>query len=245
MQRARDELAAALLAAETRAAEAEEEQLAAEQQAAALAQQLQQLQRAGEAAAAAGGGGAAPPAAAEQQPPEAAAARRHQRSEEEQADAEVLLAALDQERQRSEELVRLVEAAEREAVAATERCMWAQQQADKWKAKAKGKKAPGADSVPASLDGLDGGEAAEALQQRIAALKASRDKLIAAFDAQAAEIERLSTDNAALAEVDRGWGAGWVVGLAGRHELPYRCLVPWFNCSASKCRCAAAAACAH
>lgn len=39
------------------------------------------------------------------------------------------------------------------------------------------------------------------LQQRIAALKASRDKLIGAFDAQAAEVERLSVDNAALAEV--------------------------------------------
>lgn len=55
----------------------------------------------------------------------------------------------------------------------------------------------------ASLEGSAGGDnpTLAVLQQRIAALKASRDKLIGAFDAQAAEVERLSADNAALAEV--------------------------------------------
>ncbi len=62
---------------------------------------------------------------------------------------------------------------------------------------------PGPSASATSPEGLAGGDAPTAvvLQQRIAALKASRDKLIGAFDAQAAEVERLSVDNAALAEV--------------------------------------------
>ncbi|KAI7845489.1 hypothetical protein COHA_001036 [Chlorella ohadii] len=199
LQRARDELAAALLAAEKRVLEAEEEAAAAHTAAAAAQQQLQ-------AAGVAGGqqdavqreGQQAPAAGASPSP------QRRQLAEEEAADAEVLLAALDQERQRSEELVRTLEAAEREAVAATEKLLKAQAKIEQLKAKAKGKGGKDKGGLPASpsLASLgEGGEAAiEALQERIAALKASRDKLIGAFDAQAAEIERLSGDNAALAE---------------------------------------------
>ena len=95
LQRARDELAAALLAAEKRVLEAEEEAAAAHTAAAAAQQQLQ-------AAGVAGGqqdavqreGQQAPAAGASPSP------QRRQLAEEEAADAEVLLAALDQERQR-------------------------------------------------------------------------------------------------------------------------------------------------
>ncbi|PRW32984.1 ubiquinone biosynthesis [Chlorella sorokiniana] len=198
LQRARDELAAALLAAEKRVLEAEEEAAAAHAAAAAAQQQLQ-----------AGGGGTGGQQGTlqrEQQQARAAGVspspQRRQLTEEEAADAEVLLAALDQERQRSEELVRTLEAAEREAVSATEKLLKAQAKIEQLKAKGKAKDKGGVSGIPPSpsLASLDGGEAVEALQARIAALKASRDKLIGAFDAQAAEIERLSGDNAALAE---------------------------------------------
>lgn len=135
---------------------------------------------------------------------------------EEAADAEVLLAALDQERRRSEELTRTLEAAEHEAVSATERLLKAQAKIEALKAKAKGRKPPAGASLAAVAADVaaEEEEAMEALQQRIAALKASRDKLIGAFDAQAAEVERLSTDNAALAEVRLWWtGQGGVGGL--------------------------------
>lgn len=99
LQRARDELAAALLAAEKRALEAEEEAAHAHAAAAAAQQHLQ--------AGGGGGGGAAGPDGATQQQQQQAAAdgaapspQRRQLTEEEAADAEVLLAALDQERQR-------------------------------------------------------------------------------------------------------------------------------------------------
>ncbi len=116
--------------------------------------------------------------------------------------------------------MRTLEAAEREAVAATEKLLKAQAKIEQLKAKAKGKGGKDKGGLPASpsLASLgEGGEAAiEALQERIAALKASRDKLIGAFDAQAAEIERLSGDNAALAEVGLLAGEGWSsMGLAG------------------------------
>ena len=88
---------------------------------------------------------------------------------------------------------------------------------------------PSAASLLLPLPGegdVGGGGAAALLHQRMAALKASRDKLIAALDAQAAEVERLGTENAALAEVGRGGGGGWlrrlleggraVVGVWGR-----------------------------
>lgn len=119
----------------------------------------------------------------------------------------------------SEELVRTLEAAEREAVAATEQLLKAQAKIEQLKAKAKGKGGKdrgGQSGLPASpsLASLEGGEAVEALQARIAALKASRDKLIGAFDAQAAEIERLSGDNAALAEVG-GWADRLGEGVLG------------------------------
>ena len=190
-QRARDELAAALLAAERRAQEAEEE-------AAALHRQLQAA-------------GAPATASGESTPPRPSSAQQQQaqqqqdtspgsaaRAAEEAADAEVLLAALDEERRRSEELARLLEAAEREAVAATERLLKAQARIEALRAKARGRKPP-----PGTAAAAEAGEEEEleALQARIAALKAARDKLIAAFDAQAAEVERLSGDNAALAEV--------------------------------------------
>jgi hypothetical protein len=213
LQRARDELATALLLAEKRAQDAEEEQLRAEEQAAALAQQLQEVAAAAEAA----GGGAAQPAAAPATTT-AAAAAADKDSKGLQGDLEVMLAALDQERHRSEELVRTLEAAEREAVSATEELLKAKLKLKQRDSKSGDSKAPtssggGGGGVQASASGaslavVEGlppgahGDAAVALlQQRIAALKASRDKLIAAFDAQAAEVERLSTDNAALAEV--------------------------------------------
>lgn len=44
------------------------------------------------------------------------------------------------------------------------------------------------------------------LQERVAALKAGRDRLISALDTQAAEVERLQSLNAALAEVGGRWG---------------------------------------
>lgn len=54
--------------------------------------------------------------------------------------------------------------------------------------------------------GAAGEPGAEGLAQRVAALKASRDKLIAALDTQAAEVERLSAENASLLEVgDQGF----------------------------------------
>ena len=124
--------------------------------------------------------------------------------------------------------MRTLEAAEREAVAATEKLLKAQAKIEQLKAKAKGKGGKDKGGLPASpsLASLEGGEAVEALQARIAALKASRDKLIGAFDAQAAEIERLSGDNAALAEVGEveqqaagGDGCG-PSGPHGGHLLP-------------------------
>lgn len=244
LQRARDELATALLMAERRTQEAEEEQLKAEAAAAALAQQLAEAQReaahvAATTATAAGGSVAAdqasvagtPVAEPSQPAAQRGAAQREQQpqraelqSEGSEAqlarDAEVLLAELDRERHRSEELVRMLEAAEHEAVLATDRLMKAQQRIKQLEAKGKGKHS-GKDSSKdggkdgggaedslgqapsaASLEGSAGGDAPTlaVLQQRIAALKASRDKLIGAFDAQAAEVERLSADNAALAE---------------------------------------------
>lgn len=151
MQRARDELATALLMAERRTQEAEEEQLKAEAAAAALAQQLAEAQReaahvAATTATAAGGSVAAdqasvagtPVAEPSQPAAQRGAAQREQQpqraelqSEGSEAqlarDAEVLLAELDRERHRSEELVRMLEAAEHEAVLATDRLMKAQQ----------------------------------------------------------------------------------------------------------------------
>lgn len=132
----------------------------------------------------------------------------------------------------SEELVRTLEAAEREAVAATEKLLKAQAKIEQLKAKAKGKGGKYKGGLPASpsLASLEGGEAVEALQARIAALKASRDKLIGAFDAQAAEIERLSGDNAALAEVGEveqqaaGGADCKPVGPRDGHQLPAKIL---------------------
>jgi hypothetical protein len=212
LQKARDELAAALLAAERRAAEAEEEQLRAEATAAALEQALREQQLAAEAA------GPAAPLSPSSEPPEPGA---RQGDSAMTADLEILLAELDQERQRSEELVRTLEAAEREAVAATEKLLRAQQRIKQLESGGKrglfggvrksGSAAALAPDAGGPADGGGGEEGAAALQQRIAALKASRDKLIAAFDAQAAEVERLSGDNAALAQV------GGVVARVGRH----------------------------
>lgn len=140
--------------AERRAQEAEEEQLKAEAAAAALAQQLADLQReaanaAAAAATAAGSSGADDPGGApaqaasqlaeqggveqQEQPQQGQAQQRRgervsEGSEAQLArDAEILLAALDRERQRSEELARMAEAAEHEAVLATDRLMKAQQ----------------------------------------------------------------------------------------------------------------------
>ncbi|EFN51232.1 hypothetical protein CHLNCDRAFT_141243 [Chlorella variabilis] len=228
LQKARDELATALLACERRAAEAEEEQLRAEAQAAALEAALREQQQAAEAsAAAAAAAGPLSPATAERLGSSAgvaaAASRslRHTQSSKSDsglaADLDILLAELDQERQRSEELVRTLEAAEREAVSATEKLLKAQQRIKQLGSGGKGrglfggmKKSASSASLPPGGAGgaagaAAGGEAeaeetAAVLQQRIVALKASRDKLIGAFDAQAAEIERLSGDNAALAE---------------------------------------------
>ena len=59
----------------------------------------------------------------------------------------------------------------------------------------------GAWTAGAGQEAGRGGEAAAGLVQRVAALKAARDKLIAALDTQAAELERLSVENAALAQV--------------------------------------------
>lgn len=261
LQRARDELATALLVAEKRAADAEEEQLGAEEAAASLAQQLREQQHAAEAAAAAaaaaagaaGGGGSGQAAAGEsqgvgpanQQNEQVGAGRGRRDSQTGDAglaaDVELLLAELDKERQRSEELLRTLEAAEKEAVSATEKWVKAQQRIKQLESsggggagggKAKGffggigsgmsrsgsaanlaAAAAAGEATPAAAAGGGAGQhpngaaaAAAAgalvadLQQRIAALKASRDKLIGAFDGQAAEIERLSGDNAALTE---------------------------------------------
>lgn len=208
LQKARDELAAALLAAERRAAEAEEEQLAAEAAAAALEQALREQQLAADASS------SSPQPAAPLSPgsePLESGSRRGEAALD--ADLEILLAELDQERQRSEELVRTLEAAEREAVAATEKLLRAQQRIKQLEGGGKRglfggvRKSASAAALPPDGGGepADGEEGAAALQQRIAALKASRDKLIAAFDAQAAEVERLSGDNAALAQVGCGW----------------------------------------
>ncbi|KAI3430474.1 hypothetical protein D9Q98_005069 [Chlorella vulgaris] len=220
LQRARDELATALLAAERRAAEAEEDQLRAESTAAALQQALREQQQAAEGAdrqASVAAASVPPPSDAPQQSTLKQVPSLHQDSHSMAADLDILLTELDQERQRSEELVRTLEAAEREAVLATEKFFKAQQRIKQLESGGKrglfgGKKAPAL--AAAALDPSEagsatnlatagGGEEAAAvqqLQQRIAALKASRDKLIGAFDAQAAEIERLSGDNAALAE---------------------------------------------
>ncbi len=147
-QRARDELAAALLMAERRAQEAEEEQLRAEATSAALAQQLADEQReaaqaAAAAAAAAGSGAATDDAVASRVAAERSGDQQQQQQQQRQQqrdkllsegseaqlarDAEILLAELDRERQRSEELVRMLERAEHEAVLATDRLVKAQQ----------------------------------------------------------------------------------------------------------------------
>ena len=107
LQRARDELATALLAAERRAQEAEEEHLRAEAAAADLATQLQEAQRQAEAAAAAsaGGGDAAAAAAARAGTPPRRRGRLGRGATESETaeaarDAEILLAELDKERLR-------------------------------------------------------------------------------------------------------------------------------------------------
>ena len=281
LQKARDELATALLACERRAAEAEEEQLRAEAQAAALEAALREQQQAAEAsAAAAAAAGPLSPATAERLGSSAgvaaAASRslRHTQSSKSDsglaADLDILLAELDQERQRSEELVRTLEAAEREAVSATEKLLKAQQRIKQLGSGGKGrglfggmKKSASSASLPPGGAGgaagaAAGGEAeaeetAAVLQQRIVALKASRDKLIGAFDAQAAEIERLSGDNAALAEVGCAAGMTWVptsllraCAGAGPALLPrarqggaphpgWRCCVPAVGGAAAGC----------
>lgn len=108
-----------------------------------------------------------------------------------QADLETLLAELDRERAQSAQLATAVQTAQAEMHALRQRLQQAEQLHG----------GGGLRPVGSSASMAEAGGDAAGLAQRVASLKAARDKLIAALDLQAAEVERLSAENAALTEV--------------------------------------------
>eukprot|EP00887_Chlorella_sp_A99_P007323 scaffold2.g7323.t1 len=144
---------------------------------------------------------------------EAAAAARRAAA---QTDAEILLDELDREREVNAELAAQLEAADAERrklatqleAADAERRKLEEQlaavQQGHQRAQRGGRGAsplrPSASAASLAEAGGEEDEGPAALQRRLAALKASRDKLIAVLDGQAAEVEWLTTENAALAE---------------------------------------------
>lgn len=173
MQRARDELAKTVLALEHRAAEAEEE----------AARLRQELSEARETAAV-----ASPPSPLPADDgTEDIHSQRLLRS-----DVELLLKELDAEKKAYRKLEKVASTAQRDAAKAQERLATAKVTI---KALKKGKAPP---SAPVDSDNEE--ETVAQLQSRITALKNARDRLIEALDGQAAESERLGSENAALAE---------------------------------------------
>ena len=136
------------------------------------------------------------------------------------------------------ELLRAMEAVKAEGRRAAEQLAAAQQQLRDLGRQHRSGSGAGASSVRASasatsLSDLGGGEGEEA-QRRLAALKASRDKLIAALDAQSAEVERLAVENGALAEV-RGRGRGRSL-LQGRERARKVCALAGCTSGCGPCR---------
>ena len=183
LQRARDELAKQVLLLETRVADVEEDLDRSHEQLTAL--------KAATAKAAAAPSAATAAAVDEEEDEEAAPSSRTD-VKGLQKDIKMLLRELDRERTANLELVAVVEATQEDAAAAAERLVAAEKQVRALK------KYGGAFAAPPSA--ADIAATPEQLHMRIASLKAARDRLIEALDVQAAEADRLTVENAALAE---------------------------------------------
>jgi chromosome segregation ATPase len=222
-----------MLIAERRVAEVEEDQLQKEQELNEAMAQLRERKAVADQASTSGKDGSGSSGSV---PPPLA------RSRSLQGDLEVLLKELDEERrerkgvegvlaaaqghvQQLEQQLAVANARIAELEAQLDHLQLKQQQQQQQQQQVNGMHASVSTSsltaLEAGLGGETGDEVMAAAQRRISALKASRDKLIAALDGAQAEVERLTGENAALAEV-RESVCGWVrvLGEGGAADVP-------------------------